>query len=90
MHHLHHCRRPLDPQELCKRIADDLNLSAEQPRARRGSESAWHHRVRQAKQHLVDAGLVMEAQRGPWKLTEKGHKRMERREYVATEGLWDE
>ena len=90
MIHLYHARRPLGAQECYRRIADDLRLTTEQRRARRGNEPAWHYRVRQAKQHLVDAGLVHKSQREPWSLTEKGHAKMKGREDLAIEGLWED
>ena len=46
--------------------------------------------MRQAKRHLVDAGLVHKNQREQLSLTEKGHAKMKGREDLATEGLWED
>src|ERR1700733_1519473 len=82
--HLHRGRRPVDVRALYKRIADELRLTKEQRRAKRGTEPAWHYHVRQAKQHLVDAGLIQKT-RGPCSLTMKGHTMMQCRDEAVTE-----
>jgi hypothetical protein len=89
MRHLHHSGGALRMQELYNRIGDEFRLSAEQRRAKRGSEPAWHYLVKQARRRLVDAGLVQRSNE-PCKLTEQGRKHMDHCEDVATEGLWDD
>lgn len=78
--YLHGFQRWLEPLSVYGPLADMLELTAGQRHAQHanGEESAWHNRVRCAREGLVRKGWLDDSWHGHWRLTPAGHEEAEK------------